>query len=606
MPGIASTGTVSYGGWAFPAAFNAKVSSTPVYDRARRTVKYRSYTVTIDVILTSGDFNDSPSAIGNRTDSSVETLRVLLQTPGLEFIFNGQGLGDNLTVNYKNCLGFGPRPETLQWEPVGSARAFRLVWAVTFELPECCTSTSSCGIITAKQGIPVSEYCWGVSFGISESGLSTRTIDGTMEIAVFRMSDYRHINTSADWYRRLIDFPTLEGFKRIQNFRLSEDNRTLLFTIVDTEIPSDNPYWPGCIRMDVKFRVRQPGFLLMNRWYFSISGSIEVRPGYEPKIAWLAFHNVVKARVEPLLWFVKTRKSNEDGKGISSNYNKKGYIAFKGLNIEEDIYGKSLNFDLSYWTTIKLENVLKENGLFQNVDTPGGWEAWSKSMQHGVRGRANLGHNPSDSLIVDICHVPTPVFPGADKKVPPKKEPSMVPIYTPPPVEKDNCWRYYDNHIDIYDEYGHITIKHLRKTPSYSTTLNNNGRFDVDPAGSHDGKNDKPNPNRYDKQDITHLRTPDSTYIALFGVGVKIRYPVKSKEVPFLKTICGEPADQYRRGMSEVRYSGPAGSLDGHPMYTVKWKIIYAIPKGKDKITFVLGNENPLLKAEEEEESELK
>ncbi|WP_439625707.1 hypothetical protein [Gemmata sp.] len=71
---------------------------------------------------------------------------------------------------------------------------------------------------------------------------TTRIMTGKVTIPMTRRNkDERVPSTSADEWRSRVSPAQLEGFRRTSNYELSEDRRTLAFTITDEEMPEELP-----------------------------------------------------------------------------------------------------------------------------------------------------------------------------------------------------------------------------------------------------------------------------------------------------------------------------------------------------------------------------
>src|SRR5581483_12076953 len=89
---FAATGTASYGSVTFDPLYKSRVSSKPHFDDAGRTVVYVEHSIEIEAWVTSA------ATPGNGTDSTLTTMRQVLNTPGLELHYDNKGFG-TLTVN---------------------------------------------------------------------------------------------------------------------------------------------------------------------------------------------------------------------------------------------------------------------------------------------------------------------------------------------------------------------------------------------------------------------------------------------------------------------------------------------------------------------------
>src|SRR5436190_20805185 len=115
----AGPGAVTFG----DAYYKSDVSSTPVYDRAGRTVTAVNHSLRIRQLI-----HDDSS-----TDTTMDTMKKILTTPGGALQMEGVGWGDvrvNLPNGQRDCL-WGPKPRLLSWKNMGKRSAW-VDWRVDF------------------------------------------------------------------------------------------------------------------------------------------------------------------------------------------------------------------------------------------------------------------------------------------------------------------------------------------------------------------------------------------------------------------------------------------------------------------------------------------
>ncbi len=226
---LATIGTLSYNGYTFDGASGVKVSVEFVKDDAERTIIYSRHTIEVHTFI-----SDAVS-----TDSQLENIRARLNHQGQALTFVNKGFGDDLIVNANGGAGirdvkWGPIPEMLYWEPVGSAGACEMIWKVV-------TCVPCCGHGLSDRTTGVMAFNFGVDVAIDIRGLSTRTIDGYIEIAQTRGAG-KTIPDSADNYRFMIQPDLPNGFQREQTWSISASKSRVNFTITDRQLPTKNPY----------------------------------------------------------------------------------------------------------------------------------------------------------------------------------------------------------------------------------------------------------------------------------------------------------------------------------------------------------------------------
>src|SRR5437763_1404356 len=129
MTTLANTGTCTYWGVRFNV-YRSRISGKPEYDRAKRTVKWVTYTLMLEGVLVVPEMVTHPDGttdITAGTDGTMENMRIRLQTPGGALTFEDKGFG-SLCVNTLTSSGvsihagkamwdaaWGPFPVLLDW-----------------------------------------------------------------------------------------------------------------------------------------------------------------------------------------------------------------------------------------------------------------------------------------------------------------------------------------------------------------------------------------------------------------------------------------------------------------------------------------------------------
>lgn len=373
MP-LPADGELTYNGYTFDGSAKVLVSSQPVRDRAARTVIYRMITITVEAVI----------AANTETDESMETIRGKLAEDGQKLTFINKGFGTDIIVNKGKVrdVKWGPKTQELSWTPIGSNYACVIIWQVDVCLPEC--ACSGCKDFTG-----IMAFNYQTAFDIDDAGLSTRVVQGYIEIAQTRTAGKR-VPDCADYYRDLLSIPELAGFKREQSWRLSLDGSTLEFTIRDQEIDSDNPYPPGVIDIRATHSVswRRPGGDA-NGDPFQI-GTINVRIHRSQKLSATRMYHY-------FLLIAAQRFSLMRRRGLN--------MMLQAFTIEEDIFGREATFSLTYRVLSALEHILKNHSLFEPVSGVD-WLSWKNSLIDGPfsnRGYKKLRQDSSGDQIVDLC-----------------------------------------------------------------------------------------------------------------------------------------------------------------------------------------------------------
>lgn len=460
----ARVGEVSYNGFRFPAPLNAEVQSKAVYDSSGRTIKWVEITLRVSCTITAEDQLDKvnkPGTAGNQVDPNFTNLRQRLQQAGRGLIFRDQGFGD-LTVNESVGgvldIDFGPKPSVVAWKSIGSNRTVFLVWECTTRIPECPAGTNA----VAATFNNMAQFNYSVNWAISNQGITTRTIIGLLEVTMTRSlgpaKEVRQtIPITADSFRRRINFPVPTGFKRSQVWSLSEDKKIISFTITDSEIPSDNPYQPGIVNRNITHRISSNMAGGFKQWMNTISGSIEVAPGYAKSFAWLAFLQILDQRLG-----FRNQGTFTDGKNRAK---KSSILIFPSIEIIDNLDGRDISFSISYIILSDLPTIFKATGLFRPIRVPGqSWELWKTSLglAYDSRGTAQMGHSSSDDIIIDPCHQAASFGNTKEKKL---ESPSIEGgMFDCPLPDKDKSYLVYEvsfELVEIPSIVKHVKLKNV-------------------------------------------------------------------------------------------------------------------------------------------------
>ena len=386
---------IYYNGVTFPTETETvEIQAKPMPDSAGRTVAYVHYAITLHAIVYYQGQAQS-------TDSTMESLRVLLQQYGGEFHYENVGFG-NLTINVEgNNSGqgasgpardvlWGPKPQLLRWKPQGQVAA-DVTWTVEVAIPECMSGTNN-------YQFAFLEAVYQLEIDEDQSGYSTRTMSGHLRIPQTRASvGDRTLTDQADAYRERINPPLQPGFRRVPGtFTLSEDKCRLDFVIKDIEV---GPNYPpqGVVEVSASHRLSTDK-ILGGIWNGTLQATYELSRVRDRSQAFKAFY---------ALW--QDRVNQYKGKTFTAdNQTFPVTPIMKHLEIgEPEIYGrKCAAFNLTYTLSCDLKTIVSASGLWRPV--PGNnWSLWSTSLQTdgpmAVRGNAGLKFNLDGDIIVDLC-----------------------------------------------------------------------------------------------------------------------------------------------------------------------------------------------------------
>ena len=465
---LPTIGTVKYAGIEFDARSRTKISWKPIPDKAGRTTKF------IEISL---DVNGWIS--GNTTDAQMLNLRQKLGEPGGALIYTSKGFGDlQVNVGAKRDVQWGPWPEVLEYDPVGSNQAARIHWRCTTRIPECQGARFTGGPL---------EFCYTVDYTIDQDGYTQIRVDGEVVIPMTRKGGAdRSLPDTADRLREQI-FPEVPtGFQRgPQSWRLSEDKRTAYFGYTDQELPEALP--PGVTRADIHHRLRasrstNKGFAI---WNGSITGNITTQRG-EPKVEgykkFLIYVNQVLAAAR-----VQAGNQVADANGNAAQAaagaggavagflgdsnikpvipkGPKGTIFLESISIDDDVLGRSATYGVDYRIIgCSIDAFVEVSGMFRYSGWD--WVKWKDSLKMAAfhpRGFARLKHIPQQEVIIDLCVAGGSLKPSvAGKNIAGGKVPGNVPGKSPGKPAVDCSWVFFQNHVEMKEEGGlarHIPI----------------------------------------------------------------------------------------------------------------------------------------------------
>lgn len=460
-----------------------EITGTPVYDAAGRTVTSVRYAMTVEMwIGGSGTVT---------TDSDMESLRKVLQTPGGQLRVSAIGFGNNSIINVeggsRDCM-WGPLPRLLSWRSAGSNKAAHVRWQVDWAVAECERDP--------KKGLTAMESTYRISFGVDKSGYSRRSVSISVRIPQTRKTpDSRAVEFSADQLRQEVTPQPLDGFRRVQQeWNIDESKNVLTGTIVDEEMPLNCPP-PGVTEVSASQEITSQSIpnTKFTMWQARISASYEVAKDV-PRLACLGyFEALLRSRLpnaQHLNRIIDQALADiqQDINRVSKPANRAGrkmdfgeMQAFNNLRSrqlaliklreggsavilrqvtmsEPEIYGKrAAAFQAIYSFVCSLDTVVSVSGLWKS--TGGDWRTWKTSLETTMfhpRGYAKLEHLGKHDVIVDLCE-PAP-SPTSLKGMIPKKNLNILEAKpagalrlgffndVPPP---ERSWIGYEGKVDI-------------------------------------------------------------------------------------------------------------------------------------------------------------
>lgn len=531
MAGLTAVGTLSYNGYTFDGASTVKVKTKYIYDEAQRTVLYAEFTITVAAII-------SPSA-GSTTDNDMNNIHARLSKPGGILVFRNRGFGSRANINAGNVrdVKWGPKPQILEWESVGSSAACSVIWSVVVCVPQCADA--------GYKGVMAMNY--EVDYNYDEHGDCTRIISGYLEIAQTwqgnaRPGSVRIPPDSVDRYRRMISPNWIKGYMRTHDWKLSKDRSRINFTITDRQIPTRNAYPRGMTA--VRGSHSQRWSAGKGRAGFSFNTiSMELTPGrgVSPAQAWLIFLTLVQQRTD-----------------LSKQAKTAPFLM--ELAAEEDIWGRACSFSCTYRLTGQPGNFLYNSGQWTPLGTD--WTAWLASVTqiYTQRGNDGLMHNPSEDAIVDLCggegsnsqSQNTPI-----NENPPVKKPYLVKNNLP---DSKQSYLNYMANLKVARSYPYIRHQILQepsRLTEYEASIGNMRNKTVTDYLASNGT-----------PDVIQQRGQPAYEVTFTGSAVRAGYPIPR---PALVTV-GNQAAVEKEG--EFHNAIVANAM-GVSVYAAAWNIKY-------------------------------
>jgi len=559
-------GICRYNGVDFPSNVETReFKATPVYSSDGRTVTHSQFSLTLHCT-----FADPIS-----TDSGMGYTIAQLTKPGGVLYYTGRGLSDvRINAGGDQDVNWGPKPRLLSCVPTGAGRSVDVTWQVEWCVPTCGDRVT--------MNFPM-EFTYKLVFAISRTGFTTRTMTGKIVIPQTRLSvEARVPYTSADSWRERVAPALIPGFRRIPaTFEVSEDLRTLSFTIIDEELPAQLPP-AGVVEAEASHNYTSEPGKISAKWTGVLAAKYRIARGFDTSTAVKAFFAMAKDRMT--------------GKSLGSATGELKAILPWQLAIGDDtIYGElqTTSFRLTYTCVGKLQDILNAGGLWKPLppEASASSAVWQSSMVaagvFGVRGRANLAFTPGiDGSIVDLCKAIQPQPPTITTEL--TTRPPLIPqagedavleslrrTFPPPPADKS--WLSYDCAVTIESDGGIVEAKTLPPAP---LTTSSGGSFKAAMDAlekkfpSNDGKGSSSLSPAPGQGTGIQKRNSDTLYVRLTGRAARALFQVP---VPSLVEINGVAPTLLSRVDAGEGFSQACIGNALYPIYAAQWSLRYVI-----------------------------
>ena len=583
---LPALGKCNYNGVEFPSNVETtEFRGTPTYSSDGRTITHTVFSLTLRATFTDEE------EIG--TDSQMINIIPRLTQPASKLVYDGRGFG-NIVVNAGGTfdVAWGPKPRVLSLKPIGAGLAVEMTWQVEWSVPTCNDAV--------YKNFPM-EFTYKITYDIDKSGYTVRHYSGKVVIPQTRQSpDNRIPYTSADAWREKVTPLTITGFERIsRNFELSEDRRTLTFSIVDRQLP---PWAPpeGCIEAEASHTYTSDAGKIFN-WTGTITGKYELARGVNVGVAVNAFFALLKDRIG-------IARGNIKGFDPGKKGDTKAVVLPAQFAMEEtNLYGKMITSFRCVYRVLpaSLSEILRAGGMWRPLPRAASapYDQWEASVGVGVaqgssRGHANLKFTPGEDRIVDLCAVKP--NPNVSQNAPPPGFIGGVPandLYAAfPPPTPEGSWLYYNSALTIESDNGVVTAKPLPdKKEIESKTAQDSwnalaGGASMPGTDSDGSVPYAPTPNAGDTG--TQQRITPTLYLRLTGQAQRAMYPIP---VPEIFEIFGvKPTLISRVDRGEGFTQGIVGDML-YPIYHATFNLLYVLGKVPVKGGAINPPGNPLI-----------
>jgi hypothetical protein len=559
---------ISYNGIEFTDVIRSNVRSKTVYGKSGINVKYVEYTFIIETILNADnvDVGINNFSLGD----GLEYFRVKLNEPMKRFTYNDKGLGD-LTIGVLEAnepTDYGPKPQTLVFEPIANNRAVRVVWEMTVKIPECFSGTSS-----IRGGGGVCDFNISSKVSINRKGYQTLTRTGYLEFARTN-SEFRKRDKASDVFKRYIggsvDPRFMLGYHLEQDYSFTPDGRAVEFSLVYSEIESPNAYPTGVV--DISFQHQADTELIssnvmksgLTRWMNEAECSIELVAGADPLRAWVIFTTIISERI-------LNGATLEDFVKNGNRVQRLKVPIILSIKVVENLYEHKSSFAISWSTSVsKLSELFEKTGLYQR--TKDDWQTWTttvRNLAQNINGHTPIVDYGETEVVLTTCNQnlknvnPSTVRLNGNDNVP------NIFSKNCPPAEAS--WIDYQNSFNI-ESYATVqtyrTYQDNRETSVASRDDNwrpetQDGNVRVD--------------NRYEKNvdlDDYYLQDNgvDRHYVRMRGYAIRLG---RATTPPKLVSIAGKKVQLVpNKNVVSTRIMSAAGDC---PTYMTTWDVTYEV-----------------------------
>jgi hypothetical protein len=278
-------GSLEYNNVTFSSLFGSKLEWVVEQANDSRVAKWVKITIEAAGIVTLG-------ANARTIDTQMLTIRRNLAQDAGVLKYTGRGFGSaDMVINQpggRKDLNWGPKVETLSFEPLGQGLSAMVHWRVTTWVSE----------VRQPGGANVVQFNNEVSIAIDEDFYTGFVIKGTLEIGLTRVNaTTRTLTTTVDnlrqqWLTFVANSIDLRFFRVIKRtFNVSRDRRILEWEFAAAELPAGvvMPASAPNARGSFRFQPKDKDKLGLISWICSLRCTYTIDRRYPRRMAWFHF-----------------------------------------------------------------------------------------------------------------------------------------------------------------------------------------------------------------------------------------------------------------------------------------------------------------------------
>ncbi len=518
-------GELQYNGIDFDKSTRLVVKADDVYTADGRVVEYTKYKIIAKVYVHEGEGGEEGGSFSG-TDDPMQKIHEKLSQPGKRLILKGKGFHEDIDTNETPDVKFGPKPKVRNWTPIGANVTVELIWECELCIKECDSSLP----------LHPDGFVYSTTVDIDD-GWTTRNTTGYFSIQ--NWWDNGKAKYTPDKWRERFKARTPLGFRRHQEWRISEDKLRLEFSLVDTEIRSPNALPRNMVRAEGTHRTSWSGRSNI-RHGNNLTLRFERAANKSPADAWIHALAILNQRMAP---------ARESGRTV----------LLDEIEVEEDIFGYTTEVSFRWQIYPPLNDFLKVSGLWTPLGTD--WSRWRTSMENNKvfdpRGYANWKHKQNDDLIVDLCeNTQRPELNDTVDKFRNRTRviPSLVNVCPP----KETSYIKFNVYVAPYRENWTVQHSILQPSPgdSVDTDMLEDGTINFGEGG--------------EIPDILQQSSSASYGIIFYGHALRACYPIPRPKL----TQVGDKKPVEVRAKFAQRHSA---NLLGVTIYAAAWAIHYKL-----------------------------